>query len=88
MRTAALVIIVALAAVAGGFPTQDALADGTAATRKIKKVRHVAPAVRCDRCGVPITCPDALCASLYGAYGPYGGPAYWSRYTFDGWGYR
>jgi hypothetical protein len=27
-------------------------------------------------------CPDRYsCFSLYGAYGPYGGPAYWGAYT-------
>jgi len=31
-------------------------------------------------------CPDPYsCAPLYGAYGPYGGAAYWSRYTYAGW---
>jgi hypothetical protein len=33
-------------------------------------------------------CPDRYsCSSLYGAYGPYGGAAYWTRYTYGGWGY-
>jgi hypothetical protein len=33
-------------------------------------------------------CPDRFsCASLYGAYGPFGGGAYWTRYTYGGWGY-
>jgi hypothetical protein len=32
-------------------------------------------------------CPDRYsCFSLYGAYGPYGGGAYWGRYTWAGWG--
>jgi len=32
-------------------------------------------------------CPDRYsCSSLYGAYGPYGGTGYWSRYTAGGWG--
>ena len=27
-------------------------------------------------------CPDRYsCSSLYGAYGPYGGPAYWSAFS-------
>jgi len=25
---------------------------------------------------------------LYGAYGPFGGTAYWGAYTLSGWGYR
>jgi len=34
-------------------------------------------------------CPDGLsCYPLYGAYGPYGGIAYWGSYTDGGWGYR
>jgi hypothetical protein len=33
-------------------------------------------------------CPDRYsCSSLYGAYGPQGGGAYWTRYTYGGWGY-
>ena len=33
-------------------------------------------------------CPSRYtCASLYGAYGPWGGAAYWGRYTYGGWGY-
>ena len=33
-------------------------------------------------------CPDGYsCYPLYGAYGPYGGIAYWDAYT-AGWGYR
>ena len=27
-----------------------------------------------DRCGLPVACPDGTCYSLYGAYGPWGGP--------------
>jgi hypothetical protein len=34
-------------------------------------------------------CPDGYsCYPLYGAYGPYGGIAYWGAYTDAGWGYR
>jgi len=34
-------------------------------------------------------CPDYSCYPLYGAYGPYGGTAYWAAYTDVGWwGYR
>jgi len=87
MRKSAIAIIVGLAVVAGSF-TPVAFADGTVVRRSSKKVRHVTPAIRCDRCGVPITCPDGFCASIYGAYGPYGGSAYWSRYSYQGWSYR
>jgi hypothetical protein len=34
-------------------------------------------------------CPDRLsCYPLYGAYGPYGGAAYWGAYSYDYAGYR
>jgi hypothetical protein len=40
-----------------------------------------------DRCGAPVGCPfhSTPCYSLYGRYGPYGGSAYWSRFTYGGW---
>jgi hypothetical protein len=32
-------------------------------------------------------CPDGYsCSALYGAYGPYGGFAYWAAYSHGGWG--
>jgi hypothetical protein len=69
--------------------TEAAFADGTP-IRHVKKIRHIAhaPCTRYDRCGLPRVCPDGTCYSLYGGYGPYGGPLYWSRYTSAGWGYR
>ena len=34
-------------------------------------------------------CPDGYsCTPLYGAYGPYGGEAYWGAYTDSGWDYQ
>ena len=70
-------------------PVPYALADGITAVRPAKKARtYRAPRCVHDRCGYPIRCPDGVCASLYGAYGPYGGPAYWSMYTYGGWGHR
>lgn len=36
-----------------------------------------------------VGCPDGYsCSPLYGAYGPYGGTAYWGGYTSVGWGPR
>ena len=33
-------------------------------------------------------CPSRYaCSSLYGAYGPWGGAAYWAQYSYGGWGY-
>jgi hypothetical protein len=71
------------------YPTQDVLADGVAVVRPAKKrAVHVAPRCLRDQCGYPMTCPDGTCHSLYGAYGPYGGFHYWSRYSYGGWGHR
>jgi hypothetical protein len=31
----------------------------------------------------PVSCPDGFgCYPLYGAYGPYGGEAYWSSFSY------
>jgi hypothetical protein len=68
-----------------------ARSDGITVPQLAKKVRHHYRASKCglyDRCGVPVGCPDGTCYSLYGAYGPYGGPAYWARYTAEGWRHR
>jgi hypothetical protein len=52
-------------------------------------VRHCGPdgCVWHRSCHAP--CPDGYsCYPLYGAYGPYGGVAYWDAYTGGGWEYR
>jgi hypothetical protein len=33
-------------------------------------------------------CTRYYCYPLYGAYGPFGGTAYWGAYTDAGWDYR
>src|SRR4051812_14550859 len=67
-------------------------ADEPVKVRHAKRVtRAHPPQIPCDACGAPIVCPHGMCYSLYGAYGPYGGAAYWSRYSAEGWhnwGYR
>lgn len=75
-------------AVSVGVDPVPALADGIAVARPAKVVRPAHRIARCryDRCGYPAICPDGTCRSLYGAYGPYGGAAYWSRYSYGGWG--
>ena len=93
MRKTILMIVAMFAIIACDCFTQDASADGIAVVRQRKIVRHVNHAPTCGRfrCVVPPrgACPDAYtCSSLYGAYGPFGGAAYWSRYTDDGSGYR
>lgn len=89
MQKAALVFL-AFAVSTCVYPVQDALADGTAVVRPIKKSKPIYRVPKCprDRCGFPIACPDGTCYSLYGAYGPYGGFHYWSRYSYGGWGHR
>ena len=58
-----------------------ALADEMVVKRKpAKKV------VVQDSSIVHAGCPDPYsCSSLYGAYGPFGGRAYWTRYVYSGW---
>jgi hypothetical protein len=81
--------MIAIAVVSGGCLSQAARADEAGV--HIKKVRPAPHARRCgpyDRCGFPVSCPSGTCYSLYGAYPPYGGTVFWSRYTYGGWGYR
>jgi hypothetical protein len=84
-----LVVLGVFAITASDCLTGVASADGVT-VRQVKKTRHVSRGVcgRHDSCGLPIVCPYGTCASLYGAYGPYGGSLYWSRYTYAGWGHR
>jgi hypothetical protein len=86
MRKPILMIMAIWAMISCDCFTQDAAADG------INAVRHS----RCragQRCVVyRPACPDRYsCSSLYGAYGPWGGVAYWSKYSYgalpyNGWG--
>ena len=75
----AIVTLTALAVFSWDSVANDASA-GDASIR-----HHARKCGRYDYCGLPVICPSGLCASLYGAYGPYGGPQYWGRYTFAGW---
>lgn len=93
MRKTILTIMAMFAIISCGCVTQDAFADGIAVVRHSKKVRDVYQGSACGhyRCVEHPrgACPDRYsCSSLYGAYGPFGGASYWSRYTYDGWGYR
>ena len=48
-------------------------------------VKHHARKVVAYTSVVRPACPDPYsCAPLYGAYGPYGGAAYMTRYTYEG----
>jgi hypothetical protein len=44
----------------------------------------------CRRHRIAYRCPDLSCYPLYGAYGPYGGAAYWGAYSWGAlsYGYR
>ena len=90
MLKVAVSAMTAIAVIFGGCISQQARADGDNA-RYTKKVRPVAHARKCgphDRCGFPVSCASGTCYPLYSAYGPYGGVVYWSRFTYEGWGYR
>jgi hypothetical protein len=61
----------------------------------VRHARRSAPTCQGPKCGpyapcgvrCRVICPDGYsCQSLYGAYGPYGGTAYWGAYTYSGWG--
>jgi hypothetical protein len=90
MRALAVSILTAVTVLASGCLSQEASADGVN-VRHAKKVQTAVHVRKCglyDRCGFPVVCPSGECYSLYSAYGPYGGPRYWSQYTYSGWGYR
>lgn len=68
---------------AGGLVSTS---DATAADLQYDREARIV--TRSAGCGGRHTCcPRYVCASLYGAYGPWGGAAYWSHYTYGGWGY-
>jgi hypothetical protein len=73
--------------------TYGAAADGLPRVYHKKVVHHGCRDSYCGLylpCGATCTvCPDRYsCFPLYGAYGPFGGTAYWGAYTLTGWGYR
>jgi hypothetical protein len=71
----------ASAADLGGVPHQ-----GRVVYADCHAVRHCSRAGCTWRHICPRECPDRYsCSSLYGAYGPYGGVAYWTAYTAPGW---
>ena len=87
MRKVILSIVTLAAMVSWDCATQRASGDG-AQVAHARKVHHAyqADCVAFDRCGAPVGCPTRYyCYSLNGAYGPYGGHAYWTRFTYGGW---
>ena len=92
MRKTILTIVSMFAILSCACVLQEASADGIAVVRLHKKARPVLH-VTCGlhRCVVHPrrACPGGYsCSSLYGAYGPFGGASYWSRYTYDARSYR
>ena len=89
MRKAILSIVALAAMVSWDCTTQRAGADGVQVVHHARKARRAyrADCVGFDHCGARISCPFAStpCYSIYGRYAPYGGPAYWSRFTYGGW---
>ncbi len=68
--------------------------EGPAASTRVAGVgRHCREVRRCGPAGCQVRhvcwggCTDRYsCYPLYGAYGPYGGSAYWGAFTETGWG--
>ena len=90
MRKVILSIVALAAMVSWDCATERAGADGVQVVHHARKVHHAyrADCIAFDRCGAPVGCcpfHSTPCYSLYGRYEPYGGPVYWSRFTYGGW---
>jgi hypothetical protein len=85
MRKVILPIVTLAAMVSWGCAAQRASADGAQVAHPVRKVHQAyrADCVAFHRCGCPFA--STPCYSIYGRYGPYGGSAYWSRFTYGGW---
>jgi hypothetical protein len=92
MRRCVLVVLIA----AAPLSPFDWVASAAHADEAVAVVRHKRVRPACPSCGpyapcgvrCRVVCPDGYsCYPLYGAYGPYGGVAYWGAYTFTGWGH-
>jgi len=78
MKTTQVIIFLGWLLAGAVVSTSDVMANGRA--------RAVVRSAGCEYSKT--CCPDRYtCASLYGAYGPWGGAPYWTRYTYGGWGY-
>ena len=74
-------ISVAPAADFGGVPQRE-----RSAYADCRQIRHCTREGCVWRHVCPPSCPDRYsCSPLYGAYGPYGGVAYWRAYTAPVW---
>ena len=72
---------VAPAADLGGMPQRE-----RSVYADCRQIRHCTHAGCVWRHVCPRSCPDRYsCSPLFGAYGPYGGVAYWDAYTATVW---
>ena len=79
--------IIAISSVALLFASRVQAADLNANKRHFS--RSDCGPYGCQRQRKLYGCPDRFsCFPLYGAYGPYGGAAYWAAYSYDYTGYR
>jgi hypothetical protein len=73
--------ILAISSIALFFPSRGQAADLGVNKRQVSR-SHYGPSAYAHR--RYSGCPDRLsCSPMYGAYGPYGGQAYWSAYGYD-----
>lgn len=86
-----ILVVAAVTLCASEWVARPGYADDAPSVRQ----KALRPACRGPACGpyapcgvrCRVVCPDGYsCQPLYGAYGPYGGVAYWGAYTFTGWG--
>jgi hypothetical protein len=73
--------IIAISSIALLYPSRGHAADISVNKGYVSPSHYAPSAYRYRRY---YGCPDRLsCSPLYGAYGPYGGQAYWSAYGYD-----
>ena len=83
MKTTQAIIFLGCLLAGGVVSTSDVMAADIQYNGRARAVVRSAGCEQRQNC-----CPDRYsCSSLYGAYGPFGGGAYWTRYTYGGWGY-
>jgi hypothetical protein len=82
MKTTRVFVILGLLLACDGISATTAIAADLQYDTRRGVTRSVGCGSRHNCCPYPY-----YCSSLYGAYGPYGGSAYATRYTYGGWAY-
>ncbi len=74
--------VVATAAIAAAAFAMTGVSSAVAADKALE-IRHGdGTYIKTRHARRYLACPDRYsCSALYGAYGPYGGPAYWTAYS-------